>query len=260
MLLCQPSLLDKLRNDSKLPEVLWTIFIPLTNIGSVTQWQLGFSVSASTDECDWHRRIWIIDEPKRHWRYREQRYLNRLISLLSATRQTVTAAGAWRWVVVQGMFLVMYVRVLICIFSVWLCVFEKRAPTGSPPSPTPSSCTELFKKWKTAGCSPSSCILIEHTPLIYNLCPPSAQENRWRIGWSKEWGTHFQPYCLKKIRQTLVLVPPLTVFGRVCKGSNSNYHSTEAKAPALNQCGGSVMCVSSTQTQALNRQEIHTEV
>lgn len=92
-----------------------------------------------------------------------------------------------------------------------ICVYLKKGHwLTAPPTPALSS----LRSERVLAVAHQA-VSLSNTPLIYNLCSPSAQENRWRRGWSKEWGMHFQPYRLKKIWQTLVLVPPLTAVGRV---------------------------------------------
>lgn len=125
---------------------------------------------------------------------------------------------------------------LISIFSVCLCVFKERALIDSPPTPALNS----LRSERVLAVAHQA-VSLSNTPLIYNLCSPSEQENRWRLE--------------QRVRDALPALLFEENMANTCacsspgggwqsfQGSNSSYHSTEAKAPALNQCGGSVMCV-----------------
>lgn len=90
---------------------------------------------------------------------------------------------------------------------------------------------------------PAAVRRVEHlsnTPLIYNLCSPSVQEKKME-GRRREGLRDAVPFA-EKMANTCAC--PSTDSGwQIFQGTNSNYHSTAAKAPALSQCGGSVMCV-----------------
>lgn len=143
----------------------------------------------------------------------------------------VAATGVWVWQCF--LCLNVYICVSLSMGCVFVCMWRKGTLIESTPLPRTVPGTKLFKKWRSAGRSPSSGTLIKHTPDLQSVLSLWAGEKM--EGRQREKLRDAVPATLFEEKMANTCSCPSADTGWQIFQGNTTYHSTEAKSPALSQ-------------------------
>lgn len=154
---------------------------------------------------------------------------------------------------VRGDFFCKCVCFSVSVVCVCVCVYLERTLTDSPPHTV--SGTELFKKWRSAGCSPPSGTLIEHTPDLQSVLSQCTGKKGGGKAEVKSEGCGSSPSVWRKDGQHLCLSLPLTAVDRDFRAPASLCSSQSTCTQSVWRECGVCVCVSCKQTQAVKPTE-----